>query len=517
MLDYGCGRGGDIRHLRSLGYPADGWDPVFSPDGPREPSDVVNLGYVVNVIEDPAERRETLREAWRLTNQVLVVAARPDWEARGLAGAVRHGDGVLTGTGTFQRFFRQEELRAWIDQTLGTTSVAAAPGVFYVFRQPDRQQGFLARRTRSRAAETGVRLADLLFEQHRELLEPLRSWVEKNRRLPKPGEYEDEHQLSVQFGSVRAAFSFLRRATGPKSWSDVDLGPRNKVSERRFTQNRQLLDPLIDFVSQRGRLPREEELLNTVELAEEFGSVRAAFSLIRRVTGSSQWSEVEERSQREFLIYLALAAFGGRPRFTDLPDDLQYDVRDLFGNYKTACQRADELLFKAGNRGEVDLACRTAETGKLTPEALYIHSSAIDQLPPILRVYEGCGRTLTGQVEGSTILKLHREKAQVSYLAYPTFDKDAHPALATVVIARLSQLDVSFKDFRHSLNPPILHRKETFVPAEYPGRDRFLRLTLQEERRGLLDDASGIGTRRAWEERLGQAGVRIQGHRVISR
>ena len=36
---------------------------------------MVNLGYVVNVIEDPSERAEALRLAWKLTRQVLVVAA----------------------------------------------------------------------------------------------------------------------------------------------------------------------------------------------------------------------------------------------------------------------------------------------------------------------------------------------------------------------------------------------------------------------------------------------------------
>jgi hypothetical protein len=31
---------------------------------PQTPADVVNLGYVINVIEDTAERREALINAW---------------------------------------------------------------------------------------------------------------------------------------------------------------------------------------------------------------------------------------------------------------------------------------------------------------------------------------------------------------------------------------------------------------------------------------------------------------------
>ena len=37
---------------------------MYRPAAPKELADVVNLGYVVNVVEDPSERAETLRKAW---------------------------------------------------------------------------------------------------------------------------------------------------------------------------------------------------------------------------------------------------------------------------------------------------------------------------------------------------------------------------------------------------------------------------------------------------------------------
>jgi hypothetical protein len=40
------------------------------------PADVVNIGYVINVIEDTAERRQALLKAWSLTQKVLIVAAQ---------------------------------------------------------------------------------------------------------------------------------------------------------------------------------------------------------------------------------------------------------------------------------------------------------------------------------------------------------------------------------------------------------------------------------------------------------
>lgn len=512
VLDYGCGRGGDVERLQQLGVSANGWDPTHRPASALAPADVVNLGYVINVIEDQSERREALRKAWSLARAALVVAARPAWEARDVRGRP-HADGILTTKDTFQKFYEQDELRTYIEATLDARAVAAAPGIFYVFRDDATSQAVLARRTR-RSSDGVGRVADLLYELHRDRLAALQAFVEERRLLPQSGDLDldAEAELVETFGSLRAAFALIRRATGGARWADVDTG-RPSQAERRFDQHRALLEPLIAFVEERGRLPRPGELASAPAISDVFGSVRAAFSIVRRVTGSERWKLIEDRARRNFLVYLALAAFGGRPRFSDLPDDLQLDVRDLFGTYKNAIVEADQLLYGAGNLEALDQAARTAPVGKLTSEALYVHVSALDELPPLLRVYEGCGQALAGTVEEGTIVKLHREKPQVSYLSYPAFDRDPHPALATVVVARLGALKLTYRDFRASENPPILHRKETFVATAYPGRDKFARLTAQEERLGLLSSAT-IGTRNGWNEALRDASARLEGHRL---
>ena len=63
-FDYGCGRGQDLNLLRGLSVACEGWDPAHRPDTALTPADVVNLGYVINVIENPAERADVLRRAW---------------------------------------------------------------------------------------------------------------------------------------------------------------------------------------------------------------------------------------------------------------------------------------------------------------------------------------------------------------------------------------------------------------------------------------------------------------------
>ncbi len=42
--------------------------------------------------------------------------------------------------------------------------------------------------------------------------------------------------------------------------------------------------------------------------------------------------------------------------------------------------------------------CRRSDVGKLLPNALYLHRSALESLDPLLRVYEGCARAFSFQV-----------------------------------------------------------------------------------------------------------------------
>lgn len=510
VFDYGCGRGDDIRALTNLEIKATGWDPAHAPDTDKQPADVVNLGYVINVIEDPTERAEALIQAWGLTRSVLVVSARLTWDPDSQTGK-RYRDGRLTSNGTFQKFYTPEELKSWIEATLDTTAITAAPGIYYAFRHTSTAQRLLARHSRN-TSRPRQGIAELLYQQHENLLVPIETYVTEHRRLPPPSDLPNNTTIIDTFGSIRAAFSIVRRVTGTEQWADVDLGTR-KRSEQRFEEHLDDLQPLIDFITERGRLPRPGELDNEDTLTNEFRSVRAAFSLIRRVTNPDRWQDLEHEARQNFLVYTALAAFGGRPAFKQLPEDLQYDAKDLFGSYKAACQASDELLYSIADVDSLDAACRDAPFGKLTPEALYVHTSAIAQLPPLLRIYVGAAETITGNVDDATIVKLHRQKPQVSFLIYPTFDRDPHPPLHGSLIARLPQLRISYKDFTHSENPPILHRKETFVPDNYPGRDKFARLTRQEERAGLLNRPN-IGRRRDWDQLLAHGGYLLRGHRL---
>lgn len=221
VFDFGCGRGDDVRHLRLLGYEANGWDPGHCSSEPICHADVVNIGYVVNVIEDPSERADALRSAWLLADGLLIVSARMTWEARGLAGRLR-GDGLVTRTGTFQKFFDQPELAQWIERTLGVEAHAAAPGVFYVFRDPAAAQAFVASRVyvyRPRASIS----PQARYDANQETLAPLLHFMRKHARPPRRTELPAVSWEAIieGFGSIGRAVRVIRQVTGESYWDVV--------------------------------------------------------------------------------------------------------------------------------------------------------------------------------------------------------------------------------------------------------------------------------------------------------
>jgi DNA phosphorothioation-associated putative methyltransferase len=443
FFDYGCGRGEDLELLTAEGFKCNGWDPVFRPESTRAPADVVNLGYVINVIENPEERNATLKAAWNLSEQMLIVAAQVLLSGRG-KNPVEFGDGVLTSRGTFQKFFDQEELKNYLERQLQTEAIPAAIGTFYLFKDEAKRQQVLANRFRR-----------------------------------------------------------------------IEIAPRRRISELRLEETRQALEPLIEVMVLLGRVPDPSEFPGTPAIVERFGSLKRAVGTIYRITDAESWEGIARRRREDLLVYLALARFSKRPMFSQLPLGLQRDIKAFFGTYNSACSEADAMLFKAGDAVAIDEACKRSTSGKLLPDDLYIHSSALDSLEPILRIYEGCGRVLLGAVDGANVIKIHRRSGKLSYLAYPDFESDPHPALLRCVRLNLRTRRIECYEYSQSPNPPVLHRKETFLRPDNELYAKFARLTAQEEKAELLKDPSGIGTRDGWAKRLADCGYALKGHRLV--
>ena len=256
-LDYGSGRGQDAERLRRLGIDVVAWDPFFTPASRPVPREVVLLTYVLNVIEDPAERVGVLRSAWELTQAVLVVSSRLSWDARRLRGSPRE-DGVITSRGTFQHLYSPLELRSLVDDVTQTRTVQATPGVVYAFRKPSDRLAYLARKTLGAhrwpaAVDYGAALASVV------------DFVESVGRMPSFEEIPDQH-LAI-LGSI-SMNELSRLALRGASEERIEAGARRSTLDT-------LLYLAMDLFNGRAAFSDLPLRIQT-DLRKFFGSYRAA-------------------------------------------------------------------------------------------------------------------------------------------------------------------------------------------------------------------------------------------------
>lgn len=442
FFDYGCGYGGDVQRLREQGYESAGWDPYYARDQSIFNADVVNLGYVINVVEDLAERREALLKAWEITNQVLIVSAQVLVNDNGY-GFMAYGDGIITRRNTFQKYYEQEELKVYIDQVLQVDSIPIALGIYLVFRDETKGEAF---------------------------------------------------RLSC----------FRSRATTPRIQRQV----------KRFEDYAYLLTPLMEFYTKRGRLPVRGEIENEGALKDEFRTFHQAFKIVLQVTEPEEWEAIAYQRSQDLLLYFALSRFEHRPKNRELSAVIREDIKALFGSYNEICYLSDRMLLSLRN---LDVLAEWAEkslVGKKFKKSLLVHVSALDSLPPLLRLYEGCASRTVGRLEEVNVIKFSFKHPKISYLYYPDFDTDPHPHLQVNMEVYLNPLNVHYQEYVREENPPILHEKEQLVAVDYPHYEKFARLTQQEKDWGLLEDFQKISKLQGWLQCLNDHCATLKGHRV---
>ena len=445
FFDYGCGYGEDVRVINELDFDSSGWDPFYRPNAEIKPADVINLGYIINVIEDIAERRQTLIDAWKLTQKVLIVSAQVlvDDRRRGL---IAYGDGVVTNRNTFQKYYEQEELKLYIDQVLEVESIPAGLGIYVIFR----------------------------------------------------------HEAEAE--SFRASRLYSNLST-----------PRIQAKVRNFEDYKDLLTPLMNFYTKRGRLPVKGELATEAEIKAEFRSYQRAFKLVLQATDRDEWDAITDKRREDLLVYLALGKFSGRPTIRKLAPEIKADVKALFGSYKQACNVADLLLLNVGDLDKIAQLCKESKIGKHLKDAIAVHVSALEKLPPLLRLYEGCASRNFYRLENANIIKLYYNKPKITYLVYPEFDTLAHPSLRATMEVDLHNLSVTYHDISDETNPLILHQKDALVAPDYPSYKQFVRLTKKEQKSGLLENRDAIRRLHGWMRCLREHEVKIEGHKLSTK
>ncbi|MGC8714842.1 MAG: DNA phosphorothioation-associated putative methyltransferase [Leptodesmis sp.] len=230
--------------------------------------------------------------------------------------------------------------------------------------------------------------------------------------------------------------------------------PKVQLANKRFEDYKELLTPLMTFFTERGRLPTLEELPEAAVLNTEFGTLRRAFQIVLQATNPQEWDAISDRRRHDLLVYLALSHFGRRPKLRNLTPVVQNDIKSLFGSYQQACAAADLMLMSLGNLNVIAERCRQSAIGQKRPNSLWVHISAIEVLDPLLRLYEGCASRTIGRPQEANVVKFHFRQPRISYLFYPDFDTDPHPALHTSMQIDLRDLHVHYRDYDPDDNPP---------------------------------------------------------------
>lgn len=440
VFDYGCGLGADIRYLRSRRIRADGWDPHHRSKQKIVTADVINLVYVLNVIENIRERDETLVRAFVLARRVLIVAVRT---AATLDEAEQFADGVITRRGTFQKVYAQSEFREYLEAVLQRRIHIAALGVAYVFKDEEAEARYVANRAFTRRLEYRT---DLIQE---------------------------------------------------------------------FKESK-LANKYVALANQLGRLPLAEEFPKYRNLVESFGSPKRIERLALVFIDHTAFEGSRDQRREDIVTYLAMLKLKNikPPGISRLPVSIQSDIKAIWRTYSDALKEGEQFLFGIGKAEVVAKTCRACPVGKLLPSHLYVHRSAEDELPPLLRVLLFAAKEIVGELPYD-LVKFAKDGRAVSFLLYRDFDGDPHPSLLRSVKVFLPKAVFDVREYFNSPNPPILHRKETFVLPNYPYFGTFKRLSEQEEALGLLS-ASDIGYRQLWDNFLLARGLRIEGHNVVA-
>ncbi len=420
VFDYGCGLGDDVRALEEAGFDVGAWDPHFRPEGEKCISDVVNIGFVINVIEDKTERREALQGAFALTNHVLAVATLIGGRAAYDKFRIFR-DGVLTSRNTFQKYYAQSEFAEYVKDTLGREPVTIAPGVLFVFKTDEQEQEFLARRQRQR--------------------------IRARRPMPRASE-----RLKPERTSKRVA----------------------KLS--RWMQHETLLEDFWNACLEWGRLPEAGEYRREPELRDKLGTPKNVLRYLIENKDSQEFEEARRARMDDTSVYLALGFFERRKSFGTHPPRTRRDIKAFWGSYKAAKDEAQRLLFSIADTKVIAQACVKASQHGLgyldRDHSLTIHSSLVNELPVELRIYLGCASKLYGEVGEVDLIKLHIQSGKISLMLYDDFENKVLPLLIERVKINLRRQHIDFFDYGDMFEPQPLYLKSRFI---YPSFKNYTR------------------------------------------
>ncbi|MGE6417479.1 DNA phosphorothioation-associated putative methyltransferase [Alteromonas macleodii] len=408
IFDYGCGRGDDLRELEAHGLDALGWDPNFLPDADKANADLVNIGFVINVIEERNERMEAIQGAWALTDKLLVISAMLANESY-LAKFTPYKDGIITSRNTFQKYFTQSELKMFIELSLDESAIAVAPGIYFVFKDKYLEQDYLQNRHKR-----------------------TRTWEQKSK--------------------------------------PIDIKEAN--TQLLFTKHSELFEEYWNTCLLLGRAPAKDESSKADELIELVGTMKKAFRLCLNYYGSNDFNIAQQMRTEDLLVYFAVGHFGKRKPYKYQPEQTKRDIKAFFDTNKNAQTLAKELLFQIADFEMIETECleahKTLPKSVLTeecekPHSLTFHKQYLDLLSPLLRVYVSSALQLYGELEDIQLVKIHINSGKLTLLGYEDFDQNSSPKLKERVKIKMADQDVDFFDYTDEHSEAVLSNKTDYI------------------------------------------------------
>lgn len=124
LLDIGCGHRSDCNLLNQQGINAAGFDPYYYPQHNLiQPTEIISLCFVINVIECPIERASVLKWVWTLTQKWLIIAVQLHNPSKNRIGEIR------TSKNTFQKYYTNQELIRFIGETIQPKRIVSKSGI----------------------------------------------------------------------------------------------------------------------------------------------------------------------------------------------------------------------------------------------------------------------------------------------------------------------------------------------------------------------------------------------------
>ncbi len=193
------------------------------------------------------------------------------------------------------------------------------------------------------------------------------------------------------------------------------------------------------------------------------------------------------RGKEDLLVYLALARFRSENVVSNLPNEIQESIKLYLGNFLKAVSLSKKLLFSTGDKEDLIDLCEDAPAGTNDRESFYVHSSAVPNLDPTLRVFIGMAGIFYGDIQESDIIKLHKNSIKISFYNYDDFNNKPLPELHSRIKIDLAKQQMNFYNHRSLKNQQLLYFKEKYVLESHPAYKKWKSFSETLKNNGLKE------------------------------